>query len=198
MCAKNLNLIHASQISFLEGCRTTDHIFSLKTLINKYTRENKCNNKLYVCFIDFKKAYDCIWHDGLFSKLKNMNISGSVLEIIKNMYNNSSCAVKIQNKTTRFFHCKTGVRQGCPLRPILFNLYINDLACHLDKATTDPLQLPNSMNISSLIYADDIVIISKSALGLEKLLHHVNLFCETWNLIVNPSKSKCITFSGEK
>ena len=67
---KKHNPIHASQIGFLEGCRTTDHIFSLKTLINKYTLEKKRNNKLYACFIDFKKAYDCIWHDGLFSKLK--------------------------------------------------------------------------------------------------------------------------------
>ena len=47
----------------------------------------------------------------------------------------------------------------------------------------------------SYIYTDDIVIISKSALGLQKLLHYVNLFFETWNLTVNPSKSKCITFS---
>ena len=105
VCKKH-NLIHASQIGFLEGWRTTDHIFGLKTLINKYTREKKRNNKLYACIFYFEKAYDCIWHDGLFSKLKNMNISGIVLEIIKNMYNNSSSAVKIQYKTTRFFHSK--------------------------------------------------------------------------------------------
>ena len=105
-----------------------------------------------------------------------MNISGNFKEIIKNMYNNSSCVVKIQNKTTRFFQCKRGVRQGCPLCPILFNIYTNDLAYYLYEANADPLQLPNSTNISCLIYADDIVIISKNALGLQKLLHYVNLF----------------------
>ena len=105
-----------------------------------------------------------------------MNISSNFSDINKNMYNNSSCAVKIQNKTTRFFHCKRGVRQGCPLNPMLFNLHINDLAYYSDEANADPLQLPNSTNISSLIYAYDYVIISKSALGLQNLLHYVNLF----------------------
>ena len=54
VCKKH-NLIHASQIGFLEGCRTTDHIFSVKTLINKYTHEKKRNSKLYARFIDFKR-----------------------------------------------------------------------------------------------------------------------------------------------
>ena len=48
--------------------------------------------------------------------------------MIKNMYEKSNCAVKIQNKVTNFFQCKRGVRQGCPLSPILFNIHINDIA----------------------------------------------------------------------
>ena len=48
--------------------RTTDHIFTLKTLSNKYVKD-KNGGKLFACFIDFKKAYDSIWHEGLFHKL---------------------------------------------------------------------------------------------------------------------------------
>ena len=53
-------------------------------------------------FIDFKKAYDSVWHDGLFSKLESLNITGNFLAIIKSMYKNSYCAVKVQTKITNF------------------------------------------------------------------------------------------------
>ena len=82
LVCKNEKLIHISQIGFTEGYRTTDHIFSLKTLINSHTRQTR-NGKLYACFIDFKKAYDSVWHEGLFSKLDSLNINGKFLEIIK-------------------------------------------------------------------------------------------------------------------
>ena len=82
------------------------------------------NGKVYSCFIDFKKAYDSVWHEGMYAKLESLNINGKFLEIIKNMFEKSNCAVKIQNKITNFFQCKRGVRQGCPLSPILFNIYI--------------------------------------------------------------------------
>ena len=123
LVCKKEKLIHWSQIGFLENYRTTDHIFSLKTLLNKYTRGVR-NGKVYSCFIDFKKAYDSVWHEGMYAKLESLNINGKFLEIIKNMYEKSNCAVKIQNKITNFFQSKRGVRQGCPLSPILFNIYI--------------------------------------------------------------------------
>ena len=69
------DLIHPSQIGFLKGSRTSDHMFSLTTLIDKYvTHINK--GKLFCCFIDFQKAFDSIWHDGLLHKLLNKNIGG--------------------------------------------------------------------------------------------------------------------------
>ena len=61
-----------------------------------------------MCFIDFKKAYDSVWNKGLFSKLENLNIGSKFLEIIKDLCENSKCAVKIQNKVTNFFSHVTG------------------------------------------------------------------------------------------
>ena len=153
--SKKEKLIHVRQIGFQEGYRATDHIFSLKTLVDKYAI-GKPRGKLYACFLDFKKAYDSVWHDGLFSQLERLNIRGNFLAIIKDMYKNSHCAVKIQNKITNFFKCKKGVRQGCPLSPILFNIFINKLALDLDNSSTDSLKLPNGSRISCLVDADDI------------------------------------------
>ena len=81
--------------------------------------------KLYTCFVDFQKAFDSIWHDGLFRKLVNKGINGNFLKLIKNIYGKTKCAVKINNKTTDFFNYDKDVQQGNPLSPLLFNLYIN-------------------------------------------------------------------------
>ena len=129
-----------------------------------------------LAFIDFKKAYDSVWHDRLFSQLNSLNINGKFLEIIKNLYRKSNCAIKIQNKTTNFFNCLRGVRQGCPLSPILFNIYLNDLTYELDKCNPSPLGLPNGKFISCLMYADDVIVFATSPEALQKLLDCVNTF----------------------
>ena len=65
--------------------RTTDHIFSLRTLIDKYVKNAK-KGKLFCCFIDFQKAFDSIWHDGLLSKLINNKIGGLFYQLTTYAY----------------------------------------------------------------------------------------------------------------
>ena len=61
-----LNLINKNQIGFRESSRTSDHLLTLKSIVKKYVTIGKV--KLYACFIDFKKAFDSVWHIGLFKK----------------------------------------------------------------------------------------------------------------------------------
>ena len=70
------------------------------------------NGKVYLCFIDLKKAYDSVWQEGMYAKLESLNINGKFLEIIKNMYEKSNCAVKIQNKITNFSSAKEKKDRG--------------------------------------------------------------------------------------
>ena len=139
-----------------------------------------------------------MWHKGLFSKLENLNIGGKFLEIIKDLYVNSKCAVKIQNKVTNFFLCNRGKTRGktrLSIESYLFNIYINDLAFNLDDSNPSPLKLPNGTHISCLMYADDVILIASTPVELQNLLDTVNGFCTDWRLTVNAIKSKCITFS---
>ena len=59
-------ILKYNQIRFRKNFRTSDLVFTIKTIINKYLKENK---KLYLCFVDFRKAYDSIWREALFYKL---------------------------------------------------------------------------------------------------------------------------------
>ncbi len=160
------NVLSPSQIGFLPNFRTTDHIHTLHTLINEHVKQTK-NGKIFACFIDFKKAFDSIWHDGLYYKFLQSGVGGKVYDIIKSMYSNNKCAIRIGNKHTDFFTQKRGVRQGCSLSPTLFNIYINELAVLLDWSTAPGLTLQDQ-NIKLLLYADDLVLLSSTPQGLQQ------------------------------
>ena len=185
------NALSRSQIGFLPKCRTSDHIFTLHTLIDKYVHQNK--TKIFACFIDFQKAFDSIWHNGLFFKLLETGIGGKTFKIIKTMYSNNKCAIRIGNKHTEFFSQERGVRQGCPLSPTLFNIYINELANTIQHSAGPGLALQDT-EVKCLLYADDLVLLSPSKEGLQHHMDKVANFCQTWALKMNPKKTKVLVF----
>ena len=116
--------------------------------------------KLYGCFVDFSKAFDTVPRDILISKLESVGIKGKVLEIIKMIYTGDKACVKIGNKCSSPFRTNMGVRQGCVLSPTLFNIFLSDIQNDLSIQGENP-SLSNQ-DISSLLWADDILIFSTS------------------------------------
>ena len=151
--------------------RTADHVFTLRTIIDKYV--NCHQTKVYACFVDFRKAFDSVWHDGLLYKLLQINVRGNFYNLIKSLYSNSTSSIKIGNNRTRPFRYARGVRQGCILSLLLFNLYVNDLAFSFNNVLSDPFILPNGTKLNSLFYADDLIILSRSKLGLQNCNLHI-------------------------
>ena len=70
---KENKILHNSQIGFLPENGTADHVFTLRTLIDKYVHYHK--EKVYACFVDFRKAFDSVWHQGLLYKLLKIKIN---------------------------------------------------------------------------------------------------------------------------
>ena len=184
-------ILKEEQIGFRPGCRTTDHMFILKSLIDKYIKKSK--EKLFVCFVDLKKAFDSIWREGMLLKLLKSGIGGNFYNIIKSMYCEVKCTVKTQEGFTSFFKSSIGVKQGEVLSPMLFNLYINDI---LDTFTDgcDPIKICDR-KLNALLYADDLVLISRSEKGLQTCLDNLHSYCNLWKLQVNTSKTKVMVFN---
>ena len=185
-------ILHNSQIGFLPENRTAEHVFTLRTLIDKYVHYHK--EKVYACFVDFRKAFDSVWHEGLFYKLLKINIGGHFYNLIKTLYCSSTCSIRIGENKTRSFSYSRGVRQGCILSPLLFNLYINNLPYLFENTMSDPFVLPNGTKVNSLLYADDLIILSRSKIGLQNCLNALSSYCETWMLKINPKKTKIMIF----
>ena len=185
------NLIHDCQIGFTKKARTSDHMFIIKCIFEKYC--NSKNGRMYACFVDFQKAFDTVIHTGIKIKLLSIGVGTSFYNIIKNMYNRSKSCVKTQNGLTDFFPVKLGVKQGDNLSPNLFKLFINDLPDYL-KETEDAIIL-NNKPVQCLLYADDLVLLSTTSTGLQKRLNILQKFCQDWCLTVNPNKTKVLVFN---
>ena len=134
--ALNIRLSESTETMFrLAFLRITEQLIIFSLLNQLFRRMSQIQLEEKFIAVLLISAFDTVWHEGLFQKLLEVNIKGNFLELIQSLYKKSTCAVKINNCRTDFFSCKKGVRQGCPLSPILFNLYINDLLNYLNEYT---------------------------------------------------------------
>ena len=109
------------------------------------------------------------------------------------MYKRTEYSVTFRAGNSRPIHSNVGLKQGCPLSPMLFNLYIDDINDIFDESCC-PIALQNEQ-ISHFLYADDLVLISESAKGLQNCLNKVKNFAKCKYLTVSIQKSKTMTFN---
>ena len=181
-----------NQLGFAQKAQTSDHILTLKTLIDKYTC--KKGSKLYACFVDFRKAFDSVARQALLYKLAKLGIGGKIFKCLKYMYDNTGTKIKLINKLSDHINLKNGVEQGHPLSPELFKIYILDLSQELEKVLGYFPHLKDN-KISHLLWADDLVLLALDEQTLQSTLDVLNKFCVSWGLQVNPKKTKILIFN---
>ncbi len=99
-----------------------------------------------------------------------------------------------ERERAAFFQQGRGVRQGCNLSPTLFNIYINELAEALDRSGSIPGLALHDSEVKCLLYADDLVLLSPTAEGLQHSLALLEQYCEEWALTVNLDKTRVMVF----
>ena len=152
----------------------------------------KLRKSTYCAFIDFKKAYDTINRGILWKRLSDIGIGGKIVNAIKSLYSNVMSCVRVNGFKTDWFDVNCGLRQGCILSPLLFNLFINDLSLYL-KSFGVGVSIDDEL-ICIMLYADDIVIMAESAEELQILLTALNNWCEANDMHINSSKSNIVHF----
>ena len=106
-----------------------------------------------------------------------------------------SC-IQLGKEKTEFFAINVGVRQGCVLSPLLFSIFINNLAKDLAKSGIG-IKI-NGRRIASLFYADYIVLITENEADLKKGLEIAAIFGRKWRCSYNKIKTKVVIFGKKK
>ena len=165
------NILAEEQNGFRAARSCIDHVFVMCTILRNRKMLGK---ETFLCFIDYKKAFDSIDRNLLLYKLSNIVVSGSIYRAISSMYSNPKSRVILQNYSTDYFDCPIGVKQGDCLSPTLFGVYINDLANEIKSSgigirleSEDIAGIPEVTMISILLYADDVVLFAENEADMQ-------------------------------
>ena len=169
----------------LQGIFTTQgsnpgplHLLHLSDFFTTSTAWEACRGRwevpicswLYFCFIDYAKAFDCVYHNTLWKILKEMGIPDHLTCLLRKLYAGQEATVRTGHGTTDWFHIGKGVHQGCLLSPCLFNFYAEYIMRNagLDEAQ-DGIKI-SGRNISNLRYAYDTTLMAESEEELKSVL----------------------------
>ena len=120
-----------NQFSYKKEHSTDMAVFCLKETVNIYSRYS---SPLFVCFLDASKAFDKLNHWALFAKLIERNMPLFIVKLMLFWYSNQSIRVLWHDVMSHTFKTSNGVKQGGILSPLLFNVYMNELSCILNKS----------------------------------------------------------------
>ena len=148
------NIRSKGQLGFLPGNKTSDARLIVHNLVNYYCTKEKKN--IFRCFVDFQKAFDSVPRNKLFQKLLDYNINGKFYDCLTKLYTGDKSCVKLGDRVTSTFELTHGVKQGCILSPILFNIFLSDLQQELEQKYCNPVNISSSVESGCLIWADDI------------------------------------------
>ena len=165
---------------FRKGSGTRDQIANICWIFEK-TREFQ----KYIDFIDYSKAFDCVYHNKLWKILKEIGIPDHLTYLLRNLYAGQEATIRTGHGKTDWFQIRKGVGQGCILTPCLFNLYIEYI---MRNAGLDEAQAgikTAGRNINNLRYADDTTFMAESEEELKSLLMKVKEESEKVGLKLN-------------
>eukprot|EP00397_Hematodinium_sp_SG-2012_P000576 GEMP01000577.1.p1 GENE.GEMP01000577.1~~GEMP01000577.1.p1 ORF type:complete len:1315 (+),score=230.29 GEMP01000577.1:2458-6402(+) len=195
------------QHGFRRNRGTTGGILGVRNLVASARAQNE---EVFTCFVDLSKAFDSVPRKKLWGIMESMGFPKGFVRILSETHSDAKCKVRDSGKLSEGFKVQSGVRQGCSIAPLLFNLYFdvalrdalegwedegikvlyNQRAREVMGAGDEAEQNGGIVDINALLYADDCVICAPSEHELQRIIHAINKILQGYGLQINAKKTE--------
>ena len=174
--------ISPEQFGFIPGRSTTDAIFALRQLVEKYKEDQQ---NLHCIFIDLEKAYDRVTREEMWNCLREKRVCEKYVRLIQDMYKGSKTQIRCTTGTTEAFNVTVGVHQGSALSPLLFAIVMDSLTEGVRR------EIPWAMMI-----ADDVALRTETKEEMERRLEEWKSRLEDRGMRVSRQKTEYLCAGG--
>jgi len=183
-----------TQAGFRPGRGTHNHLCNLR-IITERARARR--QPLYMCFVDFEKAFDTVSHKKLWKTLEDMGFARHLVQLIRSLYESQKSNVRLGSSRSDWFAVLRGLRQGCNLSPYLFSIMAEALMRLVLEGYTGGFRMGGVL-ITNLRFADDIVLIASSKVQLQELVDRLHCHASEFGMRLNVKKTKVMAVSDDK
>lgn len=147
----------------------------------------------FLCAIDVTKAYDTVWHDGLFKKLADMGVEGKMWRVLRQWYKDNSSCVLVDGDRTDMFPGYRGVRQGAPSSPTLYSVFINDVCAAIQQSGYGVTIA--GIWVGVVLFADDMLLMAQDEAELHAMMRIIEQCARKWRYSISDKKSSVMVAS---
>jgi len=177
------------QFGFKSNSSCSHAIFTFNESVRYFVKNG---GRVHCVALDATKAFDKVLHYGLFHKLLSKGVSGVFVKLLIYWYSHLVSAILWNSVLGECFSVICGVRQGGVLSPYLFAFYMDDV---IDEVKNSGFGIYiGSVFLGCILYADDILLLSGSCVGLQRMVDICSQYGKAWDVCFNPSKSHCVIF----
>jgi hypothetical protein len=181
------------QAGFRRDRSTTQQILALRLIAEKARRINK---KVYVCFVDFQKAFDSIDQRVSWAVLQSYGVDGKLIRLLKNINNIAEASVRTFGQSGNWFPIRRGTRQGDPISPSIFIAHL-ERAMGVIQEEVKGISV-SGIHINNLRFADDITLIEESEEELAGSIQRLHVEAKRYGLNVNIEKTETMVFGAKE
>jgi len=179
------------QFGFRKCRGTRDAIAALRVLTE---RDLQHGQEIYVCFVDYEKAFDRVDWKKLMNALRRKGVDWKERRLIGNLYMGQRVKIRIDGEYSEPGKIGRGVRQGCPLSPILFNIYIEEIVRESLDEMNEGIKVGGKL-VKALRFADDQAMLAQNQGGLQRMMDRLNMISMEYGMKINIRKTKVMKIS---
>lgn len=180
------------QAGFRPHRSCVDHINSLRVIVEQSA---EWRSPLYLLFIDFEKAFDTLDHKTIWNALACKGTPPKIISLIQGLYNGATCKVLHENHLSDRINVAVGVRQGCVMSPLLFNIVL-DVVMKTATNNTKGISWGLIGQLGDLEYADDICLLSHKFSDMTEKIRKLEEVAGNAGLKINCGKTRSMRLNA--